>query len=100
MSSSAPGRGLPSDDAPPAPIAVLPAAAERWPDVETLLGGDQDRGCWCQYWRLSSSAYAARGPGAPVMRARLDRQPAPGMLAFIGTEVVGWCGIGPDPPNR
>jgi GNAT superfamily N-acetyltransferase len=87
--------GLPSDDAPAAPITVLPAAPERWPDVETMLGRDQERGCWCQYWRLSSSAYAARGPGGPVMRARLDRQPAPGMVAYIGEEVVGWCGIGP-----
>jgi len=86
---------LPSDGAPPAPIAVLPAAPECWPDVETLLGGDQDRGCWCLYWRLSSSAYAARGPGGPVMRARLGRQPAPGLLAYIGEEIVGWCGIGP-----
>ena len=86
---------MPSDDAPPAPITVLPAASERWPDVESLLGRDQERGCWCQYWRLSSSAYAARSPGGQVMRARLDRQPAPGVLAYIGEEVVGWCGIGP-----
>src|SRR6266545_587346 len=76
-------------------VTVLPAAPERWPDVETMLGRDQDRGCWCQYWRLSSSAYVARGPGGQVMRARLDRQPAAGMLAYIGEEVVGWCGIGP-----
>jgi GNAT superfamily N-acetyltransferase len=86
---------LPSDGAPPAPISVFPAGPEEWPDVETMLGRDQDRGCWCQYWRLSSSAYAARGPGGDVMRTRLDRQPAPGMLAYIGEEVVGWCGIGP-----
>jgi len=78
-----------------AEVIVVPAGPEEWSDVETLLGWDQDRGCWCQYWRLSSSAYAARGPGGPVMRARLDRQPTPGMLAYVDAEVVGWCGMGP-----
>ena len=76
---------------------MVPAGPPLWSDVETLLGRDQDRGCWCQYWRLPSSAYAARGPGAGrrLMRSRLDREPAPGMLAYLGEEVVGWCGIGP-----
>jgi GNAT superfamily N-acetyltransferase len=29
------------------------------------------------------------------MRDRLTRDPAPGMLAYLGSEPVGWCGIGP-----
>jgi GNAT superfamily N-acetyltransferase len=85
----------------PAPIPleaveVHPATAERWPDVVTLLGGSDERGCWCQAWRGSR-----RGDGAPRdNRARLESQVragsfAPGVVAYHGGIPVGWCGLGP-----
>jgi GNAT superfamily N-acetyltransferase len=80
-----------------AEVIVVPAAPTHWPDVETLLGGDEDRGCWCQYWRLSSAGYSARGSGGGprLMRARLESAPAPGMIAYLDSAAIGWCGIGP-----
>lgn len=92
LPAAASGRNV--SDATP---SVVPATPDRWPDVTTLLGGDGDRGCWCQYWRLSSSDYSHRGPGAGprLMRARLEEAPAPGMLAYVDGEPAGWCGIGP-----
>lgn len=88
---------------PPEPIAlerldVLPATAERWPDVVTLLGGNGERGCWCQAWRGS----AGGPPSATVAgnRARLEADIrsgafAPGVIAYLDETPVGWCGLGP-----
>jgi len=78
-------------------ITVLPGAPERWPDVETLMAGHGERGCWCQYWRLTSSEYSARGLGGGprLLRAQLESSPAPGLLAYVEGRPVGWCGIGP-----
>ena len=85
--------------APPIPldaIRVLPATAEHWPDVVTLLGGSDERGCWCQAWRG-----ALRGSGGDTgNRARLEAQVrdgafAPGVIAYLDDVPIGWCGLGP-----
>jgi GNAT superfamily N-acetyltransferase len=87
---------LPSDHAPPS-IAIVPATPDRWPDVQTIMGGHGDRGCWCQYWRLNSSEYSAREPGGGprLLRTQLESSPVPGLLAYVDGEPAGWCGIGP-----
>jgi GNAT superfamily N-acetyltransferase len=79
------------------PIVVVPATADRWNDVRTIMGGHGDRGCWCQYWRLSSSEYSAGPPGAArrALRAQLASPMPPGLLAYVDGEPAGWCGIGP-----
>jgi GNAT superfamily N-acetyltransferase len=79
-----------------ADLAVLPATGERWPDVATLLGGATDRGCWCQAWRGTRKADGLGDDN----RARLEIQVregsfAPGVIAYLGDEPVGWCGLGP-----
>jgi GNAT superfamily N-acetyltransferase len=68
-----------------------------WAAVQQLLGRDGERGCWCQYWRLSSSDYAARAPGAgaELMRAQLAGQPSPGVVCYVNGEAAGWCGLWP-----
>lgn len=82
----------------PGLIEVLPATAERWPDVVTLLGGNTERGCWCQGWRGSPRG---SGPVTPDRsRERLEAQVAsgtfaPGVVAYLGDEPIGWCGLGP-----
>jgi GNAT superfamily N-acetyltransferase len=83
-------------------LEVVPATGERWPDVVTLLGGDAERGCWCQSWRGSESASVkAFGRSAPgANREALESQVrrgefAPGVVAYVGGEPVGWCGLGP-----
>jgi GNAT superfamily N-acetyltransferase len=85
------GAPIPADD-----LEVVPATADRWPDVVTLLGGGTERGCWCQAWRGTR-----RGDGLGVdNRARLEAQVrdgtfAPGVIAYLAGEPVGWCGLGP-----
>jgi len=80
-------------------IDVVPATAERWPDVVTLLGGNGDRGCWCQAPRGRAVGYGKSKPGArrEALRTQLDEDPPAGMLAYVDGEVAGWCGFGPRP---
>jgi GNAT superfamily N-acetyltransferase len=79
-------------------LEVVPATPARWPDVVTLLGGSGERGCWCQAWRGSAAAYGRSGPGAnrDALRDQVESGAyAPGVLAYLDGEVVGWCGLGP-----
>jgi GNAT superfamily N-acetyltransferase len=80
-------------------IDVVPATADRWPDVVTLLGGNGDLGCWCQAPRGRAVGYGKSNPGArrEALRAQLDEEPPAGMLAYVDGEVAGWCGFGPRP---
>lgn len=79
-------------------LEVLPATGERWDDVVALLGGGPERGCWCQAWRGSTMP---RGPSElPDNRAALESQVrfgdvAPGVIAYLDGDPVGWCGLGP-----
>ena len=83
-------------------LVILPATAERWPDVVTILGGNGEQGCWCQAWRGSGSgpgsAFGRSAPGAN--REALESQVrfgdfAPGVVAYLDGEPIGWCGLGP-----
>ena len=80
-------------------IEVVPATANLWSDVVTLLGGDGDRGCWCQAPRGRAVGYGKGKPGArrEALRVQLDEEPPAGMLAYVDGEVAGWCGFGPRP---
>ncbi len=77
---------------------VLPATPERWGDVVTLLGGSGERGCWCQAWRGSESPIGRGDPdrNRRLLRSQVDGGPfAPGVIAYLDGEPVGWCGLGP-----
>jgi GNAT superfamily N-acetyltransferase len=75
---------------------VVPATAERLDDVVTILGGNE-HSCLCQYWRMSSGDYSRSSRDARVaaLRSQLAETPAPGMLAYLDNEPVGWLGFGP-----
>jgi GNAT superfamily N-acetyltransferase len=78
-------------------VEVLPATADRWSDVEVLLGGDRaDRGCWCQPWRgLASPPGQARLSRPEMLRAEIEAgPPPPGFIAYLAGVPVGWCGVG------
>lgn len=92
-----------SPRSPAEPIAsdrfeILPATMDRWTDVLTLLGGNGERGCYCQAWRGSDSPLGRREPARN--RMLLESQVAagefaPGLIAYLEGEPVGWCGLGP-----
>jgi GNAT superfamily N-acetyltransferase len=78
-------------------IDVVPATPDRWDDVVAILGTSGDRGCWCQAPRgFDSGGYGTSEPGERQrrLRAQLAEEPPAGMLAYLGGEVAGWCGIG------
>jgi GNAT superfamily N-acetyltransferase len=79
------------------PIEVVPATPDHWPDVLTLMGGNGDKGCWCQAPRGRAVGYGrAESRGRPAaLRAQLDDDPPAGRLAYIDGEVAGSCGFGP-----
>lgn len=85
-------------------LDVVPATADRFPAVAAVLAPGGTGACWCMYYRLSASDYgrvSADELGArardreDLLRARCDRTPAPGMLAYLDGRPIGWCGLGP-----
>ncbi len=85
------------------PIEVVPATPDRWPDVVTIMGGNGDKGCWCQAPRGGAVGYGKVEPGArrEALRSQLGDDVPPGMLAYVDGEIAGWCGFGrrPDLPR-
>jgi GNAT superfamily N-acetyltransferase len=81
-------------------IEVVPATADRWDDIVTVLGGNGDKGCWCQAPRGRAVGYGKAAPGSrrDTLRTQVeDDDPTPGMLAYVDNDVAGWCGFGPRP---
>jgi GNAT superfamily N-acetyltransferase len=82
-----------------ADIEVVPATPDRWADVVTILGGNGDKGCWCQAPRGLALGYGKSKPGVrrEALREQLEDEPPAGMLAYVDGKVAGWCGFGPRP---
>jgi GNAT superfamily N-acetyltransferase len=79
-------------------VVVQPATSDRWLDVIVLLGGDGERGCWCQSWRGSDASFggAPAGGNRERLKVQMEDGPfAPGLIAYRDDEPVGWCGLGP-----
>lgn len=84
----------------PAPaIEVLPATAERFDDVATVLGpkNPDSNVCWCLSHRVNSRlnrSLVGRERGEYV-RQLCQRDLPPGVLAYLDGEVCGWAGVAP-----
>jgi GNAT superfamily N-acetyltransferase len=79
-------------------LAVRPATAERWSDVESLFGSNGAySNCWCMFYRLTGREFsAAAGAGTRAgLRELVATGPAPGLLAYAAGEPVGWCALAP-----
>lgn len=66
-----------------------------WKDVETLFGPNGAcAGCWCMFWRLpKGETYSSLGRKETKRRFKklVTSGKAHGVLAYSGTEPVGWC---------
>lgn len=85
--------------APPAEaLLFLPLTPDRIADLATLFdaGGDP-KWCWCAYFRFRGRDWS--NSTAATNREALERlsagDPAPGLVAYEGDEVVGWVSLGP-----
>jgi len=72
----------------------------RWPDLVDLFtrpGGSIVRGCWCMYYRKpgASATSAAGHKNKRALKALVDRDVVPGLLAYKDGRPVGWISLGP-----
>src|SRR5947208_5661171 len=78
-------------------LSIRPLTPDLWPALEDLFGKNgASNGCWCMYWRIGS-AYRKRPreKNKAAFREVVKRGPPPGLLAFVGDVVVGWCQLVP-----
>src|SRR3954453_1604015 len=84
---------------PTGDVQVLPATADRFPDLAVVLGQRNPDGdaCWCLTYRLPSAQNRAlRGrAGAEAVQALCAGPLPPGVLAYLDGEVAGWAGVAP-----
>ena len=79
-------------------LSFHPLTAERWAEFETLFGPNGAcGGCWCMWWRLPRSRFAAqKGEGnRRALRSLVDGGEVPGIMAYQGSRPVGWCSVAP-----
>jgi GNAT superfamily N-acetyltransferase len=77
---------------------IHPLTPKRWPDFEALFGAHGAYGgCWCMWWRSTRREFENRkGEGnRRAMKAIVDSGKIPGLMAYLGTEPVGWCAVAP-----
>ena len=77
----------------------MPATADRFADVATLLGPKNPTSsvCWCLSHRIDSRTNRELvGPArGEYVRALCGRDVAPGVLGYDGDLVVGWAAVAP-----
>jgi GNAT superfamily N-acetyltransferase len=74
---------------------ILPATLDRWSDVREVLDGSGEAGCWCQAWRgLDAKALSGGKSRTQLLREQMQGgPPAPGYVAYLDGEPVGWVGV-------
>ncbi len=94
----APHRHLP-ERPPLVSVEVHPAAADRFPDVATILAPAKPStpACWCLTYRITNAEnHTLRGPDRPErLRGLCHADPPPGMIAYVDGVPAGWCSFGP-----
>jgi GNAT superfamily N-acetyltransferase len=77
-------------------LRIEPLTPERWPDLEALFGkGGASYGCWCMFFRRASGEASRAAENRADLEALTASDPAPGLLAYDGSDAVGWVGLGP-----
>jgi GNAT superfamily N-acetyltransferase len=83
---------------PPLDLEIHPLNPDRFADVAALFaqGGDP-KWCWCAFWRVRGLDWtnATADSNRERLRKLAKRTPAPGLVAYLDGEPVGWVGVGP-----
>src|SRR3990172_11981065 len=70
----------------------------RWAELESLFGPrGACGGCWCMWWRMTRSDFMKKkGQGnRKALRRIVKTGESPGILAYAGSQPVGWCAVAP-----
>ena len=89
---------MPSKSNLPLDLQFQPLTMDRWPDFEALFGPQGAYGgCWCMWWRSTRREFEQRqGEGnRQAMKAIVESNEIPGILAYAEGEPVGWCSVAP-----
>ncbi len=81
-------------------IAIRPASAGRFAEAEhALTGGGDGPGCWCQWWMLPNTEFAAASDDEKreLLRRDLTAEPASALIAYVDDEPAGWVKVAPRP---
>ncbi len=85
-------------------LTIRRVTPSRMDDLARVQSGGWGSGCWCMYPRLTPKMERALpGPGITsekrrrAMTALARRRTAPGLLAYRGSEVIGWVAVAPRP---
>ena len=91
-------------DAGDGELRIVRLTPSRMDDMGTALSGTWGSACWCMYPRLTAKTRRELPPGTGdasrsrvAMTALAAKRRAPGLLAYVGTEVAGWVAIAPRP---
>lgn len=79
------------------------ATAERWDDVQhALTGGGDGASCQCIWPMLANKDWetTTRSEREDMLHDEVTVGPAPGILAYIDSEAVGWLRVGPRPAQK
>lgn len=79
-------------------LIVHPLTPERWDDLEALFGRrGACSGCWCMWWRTSRARFESNGNAGNrrAFRKIVRSGEVPGVLGYVGGEVVAWCSVAP-----
>jgi GNAT superfamily N-acetyltransferase len=83
-------------------LSIVPLTTDRLADLAALFeqGGDP-KWCWCAYFRVRSTDFSkgSKTRHRTVMEASVAdvaaEGRAPGLVAYVGDEAIGWISIGP-----
>ena len=98
MSAARGGAPVSRGSGPARRLRVEPATRERWEDLARLFGPrGACAGCWCMWWRRKAAAWrAGKGEGnRRALRRLVDSGTPPGVIAYAGSDPVGWCAVAP-----
>ena len=80
------------------PWRIEPLTPGRWKDFTTLFGPrGACAGCWCTWARFTHAEFKAASPASrrATIRRVVQREDAPGLIAYDGATPVGWVAIAP-----
>ena len=79
-------------------LSTRPVTPACWDDVADLFGPNGAMaGCWCMWWRLKRKDWEANqyAGNRAAMKALVEDGTVPGLLAYAGSQPIGWVSIAP-----